>query len=835
MEKLDSNLLAYIKEQFKNARLILLTGAGFSSGATDKQGKKLPIGSSLAEEIWKICFVDDPYDEQSTLPDLYQHALSRHRALLKDLMLRRLAVSSETLPDYYKLWFSAPWRRIYTLNVDDLEQAANLRFGLARRVVPVSGTRGYLNERYVDNSDLVVIHLNGLLEDVPEHVTFSTAQYGRRLSSQEPAYNQFVNDLASYPMIFVGTKLDEPVLWQHIEMRGERGSRQMREMRPRSILVTPDLARARRELLSEYNVEWIQADAEEFSECLKECDSEFCIGNSKLQSHGNNQPEFPLVSDLLNAAKKNNSFFLMGAEPEWQDILASRAVVRTHNFSLFEKASILCEAHKNALQKGETLNISKILIITGTAGSGKSTSIMQLVVSLSANGNSVTWIGSDNDASLRDIREYTRSAKVTPVIAIDDADKYGSDLCGLLNDLQDERKVHLVVVSMRSSKVDRILTKARLKEEAQEISIPGLTDSDISSLLEVLEKEKKLGILTGKTYSEQERAFKQKAGRQLLVAMLEATSNKRFEEKVVDEWDELTEQARNIYSLVALATSLRHSLNKDDVLLGLSDLDTEALGNETMNALNDLVRRHVLQSKNDGSSIRARHRHIAEVLVDELQRTNRLGSVHVRLAHVAAVKVSENLPRYAKPWRLLRSIINHEYLFRVLGLNNSRKVYENIENILPWDFHYFLQRGSLEVENGDVRLAQLYLSTAYSIAPSDPFVITAYAYMLLRRSLAEPGGLESCDTFNKAIEMLEEQISERGYKDSYPVHVLGSQVLAWVRRGGISRDEKEKVLRRTISHLEDSVRFHPRTREIVNLRDDVLRELLAMQLKGTTH
>jgi hypothetical protein len=306
------------------------------------------------------------------------------------------------------------------------------------------------------------------------------------------------------------------------------------------------------------------------------------------------------------------------------------------------------------------------------------------------------------------------------------------------------------------------------------VSIPGLTDPDIIGLLAVLGRENKLGVLTGKSPAEREQAFREKAGRQLLVAMMEATSGKRFEEKVVEEWEEVPDQARNVYALVALATAFRQALNKDDVLLGVGDLGGGRLGNETLNALSDLTRRHVLLADSDGSAFRARHRHIAEVLIDELNRSKRLGSVHIRLAYLAATKVVDWLPRNSRPWRLLKSVINHDYLFRVLGLEDARKVYDAIESLLTWDYHYQLQRGSLEVEEGSMRHAQQYLGAAYSMAPDDALVVTEYAYMLAKSASSDPASGDAADHVAEAISILDDQIATRGDRDHYPVHVLGS-------------------------------------------------------------
>lgn len=821
----------YLKEQLRNARAVLLTGAGFSADAKDADAKPLPLGGALAQEIWDVCFPGEPFDNSSSLADLYQHALARHRKALTALLQKRLTVSSQDLPDYYGTWLSMPWLRAYTLNVDDLETATARRFALPRPPVPVSGTTAPHGGRVVAPGSLEVIHLNGTLDDVPDNITFSTSQYGRRLASQAPAFHRLVGDLAGHPFVFVGTGLDESVLWQHIELRGERGGRDFREMRPRSFLISPTLSRARRELLKEFNVEWIPGSAAEFAAVLSSMQPQAEAGLTLLQRRAPGATGIVLVADAVAAANPDApSFFLLGAEPEWRDIIKGRAISRTFDVDALTAAAKILDEQKAAKTNRDAALLPKIVLISGTAGAGKSASLMRAAMALSAAGQSVAWVGQEAEVSTRDLREFARAKTGASVLVLDDADRYGMELAPLLNDLQEERRLQLVLIAIRSSKVERALNPNRLRAPVKEMVVPGLSDDDIQALLHILDVENKLGILKGKTQEEKERAFRVTAGRQLLVAMLEATSGKRFEEKVVEEWEQLSVPAQMIYALIALASSFRHALNRDDVLLGVGDLAAGGQGNETLNALTELTKRHIVLANEDGTACRARHRHIADVLLNELQSSGRLGSVHVRLTYVTATKVSESMPRSAKPWRLLKSLINHDYLMKFLGLDGARKVYEAVEALLAWDYHYLLQRGSLEVEEGNINLAQNLLSQAYSLAPADPFVVTEYAYMQLRRAITSPGMPGVTQLVDDAIGLLEEQIETRGDRDRYPAHVLGSQVLAWTRRGGLPKDERERLLAKAVYRLEQSVRWHPREKDVQKLHDDVKREYLGLRL-----
>jgi hypothetical protein len=98
---------------------MLFTGAGFSSEARDVDGNPLPDSKQMIAELWPICFHDECPDD-SSLADLYDVALVHARDRLRDYVGRRLRVGDAKLPPYLAAWLGAPWKRIYTLNVDDL-------------------------------------------------------------------------------------------------------------------------------------------------------------------------------------------------------------------------------------------------------------------------------------------------------------------------------------------------------------------------------------------------------------------------------------------------------------------------------------------------------------------------------------------------------------------------------------------------------------------------------------------------------------------------------------------------------------------------------------------
>ena len=165
-----------------------------------------------------------------------------------------------------------------------------------------------------------------------------------------------------------------------------------------------------------------------------------------------------------------------------------------------------------------------------------------------------------------------------------------------------------------------------------------------------------------------------------------------------------------------------------------------ATGDETnsvLNTLDMLLRRHVLRQNGDGSIV-ARHRVLGEVIRDRLQQSGQLSGTVYGLALLAATQVNARLRRSAKPWRILRAMLNHAFLERSLGLEATRNLYGDLEQLLSWDYHYWLQRGSFEVEFGDLSHAENFLNQAKGLAPDDPYVDTERAYLMFAQALAAP-------------------------------------------------------------------------------------------------
>ena len=812
---MDPRIRQRLANQIARGEVILFTGAGFSRAAIADGGAPLPGVSELTQRLWSLAFPSDAYDG-SGLDDVYAAAIHQRRAKTIELMRSCLTVDAKSLPDEYALWFSFPWYRVYTLNVDNLEDAVARRVDLARPLVSLSALR---NPMPAEDKGLSVVHLNGDLDDLP-NVTFSQRQYGERLATWDLWYSNLARELKVRPVLYVGTSLNEPPLWQYIEQRGPRGSGP--ELRPGSYLVAHELPLARRVALSEYNVTWVQGTQESFcADVLSQLSDEAQRGQRALSSRlsdvtGQGAPVLAPIEDLTGDQADDAREFLRGREPRWSDFRAGGfAIVRDIDERLPED-----------LEE----NSARIILITGTAGTGKSSVAMRLVLGFAAAGQRVHVLNTATDPRVHRVRKVVAVAEID-VLLIDDVDRFGSATWGLLEDLISEKPDLRVIACARSTRA----TLLGLPEDAQmagdrahQVTVPTLGDSDIDLLLDALERANRLGVLRELAPAERHQRLERGCGRQLLVAMIEATSGLRFDAKIDSECSQLSGESGLVYAICAIANFLRAGLTLQELLsAGGGD------GMAVFRSLEELRRQHLIVEKH--GLLYLRHRVVAERAFRYYQESRLLAEPIRGLVFALSTGAIAGQLRSTRSGRLLVRLLNHDFLLRTLRTGDNqidrsavRHVYDESEPLLNGDYHYWLQYGSFETEEGDLDLAQNFLDQARGMAPTDPFVQTQWAYMTLKRASRHATDPLASEQSQTAFEELRDVIESRGRNDYYPFHVYGSQGLAWVKRAPLSRDHKVQQLLDIRRVLDGGLRLHPGNRELTILRSDVDREYLGM-------
>ena len=803
--------ILYLRDHFAKANAILFTGAGFSRGSKNIVGGELPLGSEVAVALWNIAFPDRaaPVGPIS-LPDVFESCQLTAKSKLESYLDSTFRVDPTSIPAWVAHIFSLPWLKIYTLNIDDLASATSRVHSLPRQVNEISALRvGGTQEKDFKNF-LNVIHLNGLVNTGADGVTFSTTPYAERLAHDDPVYLQLAAELIVNPFVFIGTRLDESLLWQHIQLR--RRKLPGRELRRRSFIVTPNLDLPRETMLGQFNVVWKAGDGEEFINSIAaQASDSISAGLAILKSGTKKDTSTIHTVDELSMDPSAKTGFFEGEEPAWSDVQAGRAIERTSEARCLPK--IL-----------ELKRSGGICCITGTAGAGTSTILKRLALRLSNDGEDVAWIDAYSAVTTRDFRSYIDKKRLD-VVFIDDADIFGFELASLLRESVLAKHGLVLVIGMRSLRAERFLNRSTLSGIATVIEeIPHLTDDEIKSLIEVMEKENRLGNLRGLSPAAQLEAFRGRAERQLLVGLINASSGAKLEDKARTEFIALQEIDKEIYAALVVATNFRYGLTVKDLLVAMGGKGVKIMERiESMKGSRLIVER--------SGQLFVRHRVIAEIVFDLVQREGMLRPILVGLATVCAAQVRPDMAPSEKPKRMLIQLINHDFLYRAIGGTEAAALYDELEGALNGEPHYWLQRGCLEIESGNLIRAENFLSQARALKADDSYIITAWADLLFHKALFNVHNPKGPELVLEACALLDGAIANYGRKSPHAFHIYCSQGLAWCRRGLSGFDEVRVFLIKLRVVAEQGVREHPQNRELTQIRKDVENEYLSLALK----
>ena len=162
--------------------------------------------------------------------------------------------------------------------------------------------------------------------------------------------------------------------------------------------------------------------------------------------------------------------------------------------------------------------------------------------------------------------------------------------------------------------------------------------------------------------------------------------------------------------------------------------------------------------------------------------------------------------------------MNHDWLRRGIGADPARGFLAELEPFISWDHHYWLQRGSLEVERGDWSLAENFLNQAAGIEPNDTLVLTALAYLHLKIAVADPNLVHARELLDDGLQTLEGVMANKSHYDPHNYDIYGREVLRWCDREDLSDGDREEALRDAAAVVERGRTKHPgneRLRELL--------------------
>lgn len=196
---------------------ILFLGSGFSAGATNIAGGKLPTGNMLRQSFAKIIGVDPNAYELQTLAE---EVATNPKHDLYQLLYETFTVKSLTTEQLDIL--SLPWLRVYTTNYDDVVENA---YSTHKRNIR---SFSYNQEKPRKLHPTSIIHLHGAIcqttpENVKDQLILTEHSYIRQHFERSLWYDEFIRDIRfSTHCFFLGYNLSDyhisALLFQEISL-----------------------------------------------------------------------------------------------------------------------------------------------------------------------------------------------------------------------------------------------------------------------------------------------------------------------------------------------------------------------------------------------------------------------------------------------------------------------------------------------------------------------------------------------------------------------------------------------------------------------------------------
>lgn len=395
---------------------------------------------------------------------------------------------------------------------------------------------------------------------------------------------------------------------------------------------------------------------------------------------------------------------------------------------------------------------------------------MRLAVSLSESGQSVYFARGIERLSFDNVLSLAASLAVDHkriVVLVDVVSRHIGALNARRNEILSQHNLTIVLCDRTNRYASRCQQIAAF--DPVEIAMPDLSESDVMMILDKLSEFGFLGVLREKSRPDQMRAFMERAKRQLLVALREATSGKEFDTILEGEFGELTSEARLAYTICCIAVTqgapgvyrkhLSPCIPKTSFTKGV--------------VIDDLLRGVLVPSNEAGTLLRPRHGVIAQLIANHIAPAElRYEAIKVFLTQVSNHIVPNQIKKRTPPFLAYRGMVNADGLYSLLAGDTEAllSIYEEVRQFYDQDFLFWLQYAMAHVRAGNLDTAENFLNQSLGLRKPEWNHQAQHQkgilYLLQAISANNPAAMRQ--RAQEGMEILLIQMRERGDHDSYP-------------------------------------------------------------------
>ena len=780
----------HLLNSVRSGDVVLVLGAGASIGAASPNGGSAPTATELAtllsNKFLGGAHSDDP------LPIVAELAISESDLTTVQEYIRTLFADLQPAP-FHELLPTFKWAGLATTNYDlVIERAYDRCKQRAQEPVPFIKNGDRVNEKLRSHRSLMLLKLHGCITrttDTTVPLILSVDQYLTHRAGRDRVFGHLKELSYEHPIVFVGHSLRDSDIRQLLLELGDS------DQRPRYYTVTPTATAPEKRLWDSKRISTLEGTFEDFLTSLDDqistpfrgivpvpiaedlpISERFIVRDPGLSSEclAFLQNDVDYVRNGMPIAELNPKLFYRGYSPRWSAIDQNLDVRRDLEDRILVEAVLDETGGKGC----------RLHTIRAHAGSGKSVLLQRVAWEAAKTfGKLCLYLQPDGQLSVDAIRELSKVIDEPIFLFVDDINE------------QVPQVLDLIEMAQRSSVSLTIIGAARINEwnmscedlepyVMDDFELLYLSAKEINSLLELLEKHNSLFRLEQASPSERQTAFVERAGRQLLVALHEATLGKPFEDIVADEFSAIQpDDARLIYLGICFLN--RYDVDvRAGVVSRVYGIRFTEFSRRFFQPLEGLVFTRYDRFSRDYVYV-TRHPHIAGIVV-ERALANPADKLDLYLQMINSMNIDYEADRrafrkLARGRSLLEEFPDHQMV---------EAIYTNARLRVRDDPYLFHQIAIYEMNrpDGNLQAANDHLDRAKSLAPYNRTITHSLAELQLRRAEEARTTLEFHKYIREAQNLARSQTGASSVV-SHGFHTLAKAHIAKLRRMIDGEDE----------------------------------------------
>jgi cold shock CspA family protein len=803
----EMNIPAPLQQQIQEGKVMLFLGSGASKGAEAADDSYPPDGKQLANILSTKFLGGEELDKQlSIIAELAESEtdLLTLQEFIKDLFIKFKPA------DFHKLIPTFQWAAIASTNYDlIIERAYESCKKPVQELVPFYKNSDRVDSKLRTYTSVPYVKLHGCVskwEDRSIPLILTIDQYVTHRRNRDTLFQRLKQYASEYTVVFVGHSLEDSDLRQLLLELSEDDI-----SRPRYYTVTPNPSERQKRFWETKKISALDGTFQDFLESLN------TTINVALRGIVFSATQHALETKII---RKDTKF-----SPETLKILESDVDYLTVDFpskpitpkDFYKGYSFGWASIQQNLDSKRTLTdtlLSDLILvddvdrvsyadfymIRGHAGSGKTIILKRIAWDAAASFNKIClYWKSSNKITVDFISEIIELIGQRIFLFVDKVSDHIPDMISLMKTAK-TRKLPITVIGAERSNEWNIECSQLEQHVSDFYDVRYLSHKEVLSLLEKLDQHKSLGILEQTSKENQIKAFEHKAGRQLLVALHEATQGDTFENILVDEFNNIEpELARSIYLTIC-------TLNRIDVpvragiIKRLHGVAFEDFQEKFFKPLEYVVHAEPYKPART-MAYRTRHPWIAEVIFERMLPLP-LDRVDLYMKIFDELDIGYDADRKA-----FRELIKVKDLLKLFPDNMLiMKLFDKARKFDNQDGYFHQQLGIFEMKRSNPNLDNAYeeLQLAKKYAPWDKSVIHSLSELEIVRSHKANTDLEKEKHLSSA-RTLALSLTGRDADTSYGYHTLAKISLERLEVQLINAPENDSLISDSIKNVEQII------------------------------